>query len=284
MVFGGGLPFSRLPEDAAHFSALMAWLFQHAGDSKPNLLNADLIPFTYLEAADVWDYAPHYVFTEQLGSVEALVLMAGAALAYARGTGDWSWFERLWRFMLADNLVALDAGRIRALSANYQVAGVKNLVRVFYADYDQDNSRYWEAGTRPQWRPGGRPRWMWTCAMTRRWCVKIRKWPSFWPSACCSACPPPGKWWTWKPGSKAPVEIGDTLAVTSPFHGFDQEEFRGVRQGRGPESRRVSLNLARPFRSTWAWAVDAPGSDYDSHAIDQPSKLDENWAFRTYAG
>ncbi len=49
------------------------------------------------------------------------------------------------RVMLADNLISLDASRVRSISAGYQLAGLKNLVRVFYADYDQDNSRYLEA-------------------------------------------------------------------------------------------------------------------------------------------
>ncbi len=282
---GEAYHFPAIPEDAGHFSALMAWLFEHAGDSKPNLLNADLIPFTYLEAADVWDYAPHYVFTEQLGSVEALVLMAGAALAYARGTGDWSWFERLWRFMLADNLVALDASRIRTLSANYQVAGVKNLVRVFYADYDQDNSRYWEAKDLAAVAAWGEA----AVDVDLRYDAPVvcenpevaglladrllQRLSSPWEVVDLE---------TWLEGAR--VEIGDTLAVTSPFHGFDQEEFAVFGKAVDLKGRRVSLNLARPFRSTWAWAVDAPGSDYDSHAIDQPSMLDENWAFRTYAG
>jgi hypothetical protein len=31
-----------------------------SGDSKPNLLNADLIPFHDCEPHDIWDYAPNY--------------------------------------------------------------------------------------------------------------------------------------------------------------------------------------------------------------------------------
>ncbi|MBW1991866.1 MAG: hypothetical protein JRI59_07085, partial [Deltaproteobacteria bacterium] len=70
-----GLPgqyyrFPAIPEDQAHFEALLNWMFSHAGDDKPNLLNAELIPFVYLEEADLWDYAPHYVFTGRMGSLE----------------------------------------------------------------------------------------------------------------------------------------------------------------------------------------------------------------------
>ena len=87
---------------------------------------------------------------------------------------------------------------------------------------------------------------------------------------------------TWLEGAR--LEIGDTLAVTSPFHGFAQEEFSVFGKSIDLAARRVSLNLARPFAGNWAWAVDLEGSGYDSDAIDQDNKLDANWADRAYAG
>ena len=36
----------------------------------------------------------------QMGSLEAVVSMLGAALEYAKGTGDWTWFQRLLHFIL----------------------------------------------------------------------------------------------------------------------------------------------------------------------------------------
>lgn len=282
---GEAYPFAALPEDVAHFDALMDWLFQHAGDVKPNLLNADLIPFTYLEAADVWDYAPHYVFTERLGSVEALVLMMGAALAYARGSGDWVWFERLWRFMLADNLVSLDASRIRSVTAGYHLEGLKNLVRVYYADYDRDNSRYCEVRDNAALAAWGEaavdvdmrydaPVVLENPEVAELLATRLlKRLSSPWEVVNLE---------TWLEGAR--LEIGDTLAVTSPFHGFAQEEFTVFGKVVDLKTHRVSLNLARPFHSTWAWAVDAAGSDHDSFAIEQASKLDPNWAYRSLAG
>jgi hypothetical protein len=87
---------------------------------------------------------------------------------------------------------------------------------------------------------------------------------------------------TWLEGAR--LEIGDTLAVTSPFHGFTQEEFTVFGKTVDLKTQRVNLNLARPFTSVCAWAVDAAGSDYDSFAIDQPSQLDPNWVYRAVAG
>ena len=282
---GQAHPFPSLPEDTAHFNALLDWLFQHAGDGKPNLLNADLIPFTYLEAEDVWDYAPHYVFMSQMGSLEGLVLMVGAALAHGKGTGDWTWFERLWRFVLQDNLVSLDASRIRSLSAAYHLAGVKNLVRVYWADYDQDNSRYLEArndGAVTAWgeaavdvdlRYNG-PVVLENPAVAQLLAERLlKRLSSPWEVVRLD---------TWLEGAR--LEIGDTLAVTSPFHGFTKEEFTLFGKTLDLKRQRVTLNLARPFGLTWAWAVDAPGSDYDAYAIDQASKLDANWSYRAYAG
>jgi hypothetical protein len=282
---GQAYHFSSIPEDTAHFNALMDWLFQHAGDAKPNLLNADLIPFTYLEAADVWDYAPHYVFTEKLGSVEALILMLGAALAFGKGTGDWLWFERLWRFMLEDNLVKLDPSRVKALSAAYQLAGVKNVVRVYYADYNQDNSRYWEIRDNAAVAAWGEavvdvdlrydaPVVLEDPEVAQLLATRLlQRLSSPWEVVNLE---------TWLEGAR--LEIGDTLAITSPFHGFVQDDFTVFGKGIDLKNRRVSLNLARPFNNPWAWAVDDAGSDYDSFAIDQENKLDPNWAYRAYAG
>ena len=282
---GEAYHFPGLPEDTAHFQALMDWLFQHAGDVKPNLLNADLMPFTYLEDADVWDYAPDYVFVAQMGSTEALVLMLGAALAHGQGTGDWLWFERLWRFMLADNLISLNASRIRSLAAGYQLAGVKNLVRVYYADYDQDNSRYCEARDNKAVAAWGEAA---TDVDLRYDAPVVLENPEVAQLLATRLLKRLSSPWevvdleTWLEGAR--LEIGDTLAVTSPFHGYAQEEFTVFGKSVDLEARRVSLNLARPFSNTSAWAVDAAGGDYDSDAIDQANKLDANWANRAYAG
>jgi hypothetical protein len=282
---GQAYPFPSLPEDATHFSTLMDWLFEHAGDAKPNLLNADLIPFTYLEDEDVWDYAPHYVFMSQMGSLEGVVLMVGAALSHGKATGDWTWFERLWRFMLQDNLVALEASRVQSLTAAYQMAGVKNLVRVYWADYDQDNTRYLEAqdqGAVTAWGEAAVDldlRYAGPVVLENPQVAELlakrllKRLSTPWEVVQLE---------TWLEGAR--LEIGDILAVTSPFHGFSREEFTVFGKSVDLKGRRVTLNLARPFGLTSAWAVNGAGSGYDAYAIDQASKLDADWSYRAYAG
>ena len=272
-------------EDAAHFDTLMNWLFQHAGDAKPNLLNADLIPFTYLEAADVWEYAPNYVFVERLGSTEALVLMMGPALAHGQDTGDWTWFDKLWGFMLADNLVSLDPARIRSLASGYQLAGAKNLVRLYFADYNQDNSRYCEARDSAKIASLGEA----AVDLDLRYSSRVvLEDPAVGQLLAARLLQRLSSPWevvdldTWLEGAR--LEIGDTLAITSPFHGYTREEFSVYGKSVDLEARRVSLNLARPFTNTCAWAVDAAGTTYDADAIDQDNKLDANWNNRSCAG
>ena len=46
---GQSYVFPARPEDGEQFDRLMAWVWAHAGDEKPNVLNADLIPFAYSE-------------------------------------------------------------------------------------------------------------------------------------------------------------------------------------------------------------------------------------------
>jgi len=71
--------------------------------------------------------------------------MLGAALEYGKATGDWTWWQRLLDFVLVDHRVDLSPPRFRFFSLAYEETGPKNLVRVLYADYDQDNEKYAEA-------------------------------------------------------------------------------------------------------------------------------------------
>lgn len=281
---GQAYPFPSLTEDAAHFEALINWLFDHAGDAKPNLLNADLIPFTYLEDQDVWDYAPHYVFMSQMGSLEALVLMLGAALAYGKTKEDWTWFERLWRFVLLDNLVVLDTSRICTLTADYHLAGVRNLVRLCFADYDQDNTKYCEVRDEAAVAAWGeaaldvdlrydQPVILEDPEVAQLLAARLlKRLSSPWEVVHLD---------TWLEGAR--LEIGDTLAVTSPFHGFTREGFTVFGKSVDLKKGRVNLDLARPFGPTWAWAVDVEGTAYDASALDQASPLDGDWTRRAYA-
>ena len=106
-VPGQSYRFPAITEDKAHFDALISWIMARAGDEKPNVLNSDLIPFTFSEAGDMWSYAPNYLAMGQMGSLEAVVLMLGGALEHGKLQGDWDWFNRLLAFMVRDNLVVL---------------------------------------------------------------------------------------------------------------------------------------------------------------------------------
>jgi hypothetical protein len=281
---GQAYRFPGTPEDKAHFDALLAWMLAHSGDAKPNLLNADLLPFTHMEDVDIWDYAPHYVFSREMGSLEALVLMAGAALHYAKACGDWSWFDRLVRFVLTDRLVLLDSAQIRSLTTSHHLAEGKNVVRLYFADYDRDNSKYYEARDEAavsRWgevaadldfRYGG-PVILENPEVARVLAERFLKRLAV-PWDCLQAE-------TWLEGAR--VELGDVVAVSSDFHGLEREEFTVFGKTLDLRRRRVHLDAARPAPWTWAWAVDAATGAQEAGAIDQDSSYDENWEYRAYA-
>lgn len=282
---GQAYAFPARPEDAAHFDALMTWLWAHTGDAKPNLLNADLIPFMYLEDEDQWDYAPHYLAVSAMGSLEAVVLMLGAALAYGRGRGEWTWFDRLWRFILEDSLAVLEPWQLKSLSVSYQVAGLKNVVRVFFADYDQDNTRFKEVRDEAAvaaWGESaadldlryGSPVVLENPEVAELLAARLlKRLSSPWELLRLE---------TWLEGAR--LEIGDTLAVTSPFHGFTREEFLVFGKTVDLKRCRVSLEAARPLGPPPAWAVAAAGTEHDAFAITQDHPRDPDWQYRAYAG
>jgi hypothetical protein len=282
---GQAYPFPSTSQDAAHFDALLSWTFSQAGDGKPNVLNADLIPFTISEAADVWDYIPHYLCLAQMGSLEAVVLMLGAALEYAKRQGEWHWFQRLLRFLLLDNLVELAPGQIRSLTLSYDLEGVKNLVRLRYADYDQDNSQYAEArddAAIEAWgeqaidldcRYGG-PVVLENPEVAQLLATRLlQRLANPWELAEAE---------TWLEGAR--MELGDTVAVSSDFHGLDRDEFAVTGKDLDLGRRTTRLFLTRPLNRVGSWAVDASGTDYDNYAIDQNSSYDANWQYRAYCG
>jgi hypothetical protein len=281
---GQAYRFPAISEDAAHFEALVAWMFAHAGDAKPNLLNGDLIPFSYLEAADVWYYAPHYVFMRQTGSLEALVLMVGAALSHGKAGGDWTWFEGLVNFVLQDHLVPLKPSQVRSLTASHQLAEGKNVVRVFFADYDRDNSKYCEARDEAAVGRWGEQAMDLDCRYGSPVVLENPEVAQLLAARLLKRLSTP---WdavqadTWLEGAR--VELGDILAPSSDFHGMTQEEFTVSGKAVDLSRRRVQFDLARPAVWTWAWAGDAQGNGHEAYAIDQAGEYDENWAFRAYA-
>lgn len=78
----------------------MTWLMAHTGETKPNQLSTELIPYTYYDDADSFGYAPNYMFDRNMGSTEALVLMANIAFDYAQQTGNWTWLSTLLNFLV----------------------------------------------------------------------------------------------------------------------------------------------------------------------------------------
>jgi hypothetical protein len=282
---GQAFAFAATDEDRSHLEGLLAWAFSHSGDVKPNLLNAELIPFSYSEAADAWDLAPHYLCMRQMGSLEGVVSMAGAALEYARTGGDWTWFKRLLTFILTDDLVVLAASHIRSLTLAYDQAGLKNLVRVRYADYDRDDRKYAEARQAEAISAWGEQ------AVDLDFCYGgpvilenpetaqllasrlLKRLVTPWEVAQVE---------TWLEGLR--IELGDTVAVSSDFHGFTQAEFTVFGKDVDLGRRAVSLSLTRPFDCSWYFAVDSPDTDFDAYAIDQNSPYDANWTGRAYAG
>ena len=282
---GQAYPFDTAPEDEAHFEALLSWTFNHSGDGKPNLLNADLIPFSYSEAADVWDYAPHYLFIQQMGSLEGVVCMLGAALEYAKHQGDWVWFQRLLRFILLDNLVALAPWQIRSLTMSYDLEGVKNLVRLRYANYDQDNSQYAEARDEAAMAAWGEQAADLDCRYGGPVVLENPEVAQLLASRLLQRLANPwerAETETWLEGTR--IELGDTVAVSSDFHGLDREEFTVSGKELDLGGRSTRLTLTRPLNRAGAWAVDEPGTAYDNYAIDQNSPYDANWQYRAYAG
>lgn len=280
---GQAYRFPAIPEDVAHFETLLTWMFAHVGDVKPNLLNADLIPFSYLEAQDAWEYAPHYVFMSQMGSMEAVALMAGAALSRGKA-GDWTWFEKLVNFVLRDHLVPLATSQIRSLTSSHHLAEGKNVVRVFFADYDRDNSKYCEARDEAAVSSWGEQALDLDCRYGAPVILENPEVAHILAARLLQRLSTP---WdavqvdTWLEGAR--VELGDILALSSDFHGLEQGEFTLFGKTVDLSRRRVQFDLARPAGWIWAWAGDAEGSGYEAYAIHEPSPYDEHWESRAYA-
>jgi hypothetical protein len=171
------------------------------------------------------------------------------------------------------------------LSGSHQLAEGKNVVRLFFADYDRDNSHYCEARDEAglaRWGEQavdldfryGSPVILEDPELAQTLAERfLKRLATSWDSV---------KLETWLEGAR--VELGDTLAVSSDFHGLEQEEFTVFNKTLDLKRRRVEFEAARPAPWLWAWAVEVAECGYDAYAIDQASEYDENWAFRAYAG
>jgi hypothetical protein len=129
--------------------------FSMSDDSKPNVLNANFLPFSLVEAADNWEYAPNYMMNKEFGSTEALVLMMNVAMDCAliwpeEGwfeswfMGSWDWFDTMLQFLILDNLTILSAASIESITASRDNSLLANKVRVLFGDFMKDKAYYAE--------------------------------------------------------------------------------------------------------------------------------------------
>ena len=121
-------PFTE--DDETHFQNMMANFWAMSGDSKPNLLNADLIPFHDCEDHDIWDYAPNYMFMKEMGSMEGVVLMLHTAIDWALYNGSWEWFNTLLEFMIQIGLGTLAENQIYKISSNLETTKSRYASRI----------------------------------------------------------------------------------------------------------------------------------------------------------
>lgn len=93
--------------DTDFYELFGAWWFNNVGDTQPNVLNSDLMPYVIAEDADDWEFWPNYVFRSGMGSSESMINVALAALEWGRyNGGDYSWFLAFKDFWVAPELNA----------------------------------------------------------------------------------------------------------------------------------------------------------------------------------
>ncbi len=247
---GQAYDFAATAEDRAHFRNLVQTFFAMSGDSKPNVLNSDLIPFAFVEDTDIWDYAPHYIMQRRMGSMEGVVLMLQAAVDWGRFSGDWSWYEVLHGFILADHRVGLGPHQISRLSFSRSAAGVRNVIRLRFADFDRNPASYVEERHEAAVRAWGEQALDVDCRYGAPVIVEDPEAARLMAQRLLERLSLPWEMVhlvTWLEGVR--LEVGDTVAITSDFHGFQGEEFTLFGKTVDLNRRRVELELARPAKS-----------------------------------
>lgn len=248
---GQAYDFADTAEDRTHFQNMVQKFFAMSGDSKPNVLNADLIPFAAVEDADIWDYASNYIMHRQMGSMEAVVLMLHAAVDWGRFSGDWSWYETLKSFILADHRVGLGPHQISRLSFSRSAAGVRNVIRLRFADFDRNPASYVEERDEAAVTAWGEQTLDVDCRYGAPVIVEDPDTARLMAQRLLQRLSLPWEMVhlvTWLEGVR--LEVGDTVALTSDFHGFQGEEFTLFGKTVDLNRRRVELELARPAKMT----------------------------------
>jgi hypothetical protein len=254
-----------------------------SGDTKPNLLNADLIPFHDCEPHDIWDYAPYYLFMKEMGSMEGVVLMMHTALDWALYSGSYSWFNRLLEFMIRLGQAALSENQIYHINSNFMTTQVATKVNLSYGDYRRDNTLFVEEKDQSMIDLLGEIRQ--SLAMhygspviteDANTAAKIAQRTLEYFSI------PKEQLHVVADLAAARFELNDAVQVESKFHGLANDIFYLTRRLYDPGKLRVHLDLMRNVSYSPSWAVDTDGTAYDSYAIDTNSDKDADWSDRAY--
>jgi hypothetical protein len=209
--------------------------------------------------------------------------MLYAALDYGKQSGSWVWFDKMLKFVLLENLAVLAASSVKSISTSYELRDLKNLVRVRYGDYDRDNSKYAEARDQALIDELGELPGDIDLKYGSPVITEDPQLAALLAERKLARLSPPREiadLETWLEGAR--LELGDQVAITSDFHGFDHEEFQLFAKNLSLDQRRAKLRLWRPIAYPAAWAVDDAGTAYDSYAIDQAGESDPNWSYRSY--
>jgi hypothetical protein len=241
-------PFTE--DDETHFQDMMANFWAMSGDSKPNLLNADLIPFHDCEDHDIWDYAPNYMFMKEMGSMEGVVLMLHTAIDWALYNGSssesWDWFNTLLGFMIKIGLGTLAENQIYKISYSLETTKVATQVGLTYGNFRQDNTLYKEAEDAGMVARLGEikkliPMHYGNSVITENAATA---------ETICNrtleyfAAPKETLQLT-ADLAAARFDLSDVIKITSQFHGFDDDSFYLARRTYDKKKLRVLLSLMR---------------------------------------
>jgi hypothetical protein len=169
------------------------------------------------------------------------------------------------------------------VAVTYDLTGLKNLIRVRYADYDRDNNKYIQVHNPAMVAELGELPVDLDLRYGRRVVTEDPQMALLLAQRLLARQSVPreiAQVETWLEGAR--LEIGDTVAVTSRFHGYDNSEFQCAGKTVSLDQQRVRLQLFRQVGYVQAWAVDGSGTDFDSYAIGQNSSGDPDWPNRAY--
>lgn len=269
--------------DETHYQRMMDNFWAMSGDTKPNLLNKDLIPYHDAEPHDIWDYAPHYLFMKEMGSMEGVVLMMHTAIDWGMYSGSWYWFDKLLEFMVRQSGAVLSDSQIFSVHANQVTSRLATKINVTYGNYRRDNACFVECKDQNLLDRVGEirqiiPLHYGSPVITEdaATAAKIAQ------RALAYFATPKEMVQVVADLSAMRLDLDDNVRVNSPFHGYGAEAFVLHRRVFDPRKLRVTLELMRASNYASSWALDAAGSDYESYAVDFNSEQDQDWQYRAF--